>query len=251
MLSKFIYKLPKWNECSWSDRFYIIGILILVIYFSLLFLVTVKVIDLTAFSNIHLFVLPIMIIFSLGVILEFKERFIDLLSKPIVNWIIGTIGILAYKLSEMYSALVINRFIKVDPSYFSLASSILTVLYLPLAWGVALSFIWISIALYMQLLGAKSKGSLGSIKTLVRVIGFIGLCVFTLLIISFFEYEKSDYTKFVKEIILESEYYYFTPCKNVLEMERVAMMGENVISIYDPKTEKFRVEKCKLEMLNN
>ena len=253
MIQKVVVFYKEFKEYSRADQIYGLGFGLLILYFIV---ASVAILffsqhDITGIAEF--FSMPSIYIFTLAVLVEYWAPVKSLFNKKWFKWLIGGVAVLVYKYSEIHANLFINDFVENDPSYFSTASSILTVLYLPYSWLVVISLI-LSIFIFVHwVFIPNSKNTktptYGNGKYFARFLGLFWVFLTFSQVKAHFENGESFYSDLTKVVILQSEYFGKSHCRNVTKIEHSAYLDRGYISIYNPKTDKFRTELCDINIL--
>ena len=208
--------------------------------------------SLNAIAEVFVFILAI--IFATAVSIEYATLLKDLYSKRWFKWLLGILAVLVYKYSEAYANDFINDYVGIDPGLLSSASSVLATLFLPYSWLLAVYSLlsiyiliyWFFFWLFVPFKSPSGKKQLGSWKYLARFFGLFFVFILIQRSTSMFENKDSIPVFFFKHIVLSTEYFQKSSCKNVSQGELVADIDNGYISIYNAKVGSFRTELCEL-----
>ncbi len=190
-------------------------------------------------------------IFCVGVCIESWKIVADLLRKTYIKWLVGGISLLVYKFSVVQADRYINILTGLEPSYLPSASSTLSTFYLLYYWLIVTAIILALItliAIIFVLVVPIKKNNPSKAFWVARIFGMLSICIVLHHCISFFENPdpKSFVAKVSKEIILGTEYFSYSYCKNIRKDQVVADIGGGYISAFDKNNDIFHVTKCEV-----
>lgn len=208
--------------------------------------------SLNTIAGVFVFILEV--IFATAVAIEYSTLLNDLYSKPWFKWLLGILAILVYRYSEAYANDFINDYVGVDPGLLASASSVLATLFLPYSWLLAVCsllsiyilFYWFFVWIFVPFKSPSDKKQLGSWKYLARFFGLFFVFIVIQRSASLFENKESIPVLFAKHIVLSTEFFKKSGCKNVSQGELVADIDNGNVSIYNAQTSSFRTEVCEL-----
>ena len=233
------------------DKIYKIGALAFLLYFLIGFIAAIffKQNGINIIAGIFMYILST--IFTIAVAIEYGTLIKKIFSFKWFQWLMGIIAVLVYKYSESYSNHFINSFVGIDPVFLPTATSVLSAIYLPYSWILSVStFLTIFILIYWFFIPfekKENKKKLENWKYAARLIGLVVILVIFQKSIYFFKDEKSIFGSFSKHIIISTEYFNKSHCKNISKLELSADIGRGYISIFNINTQEFRTEKCILK----
>jgi hypothetical protein len=250
MIQKVVDFYKDFKEYSRSDQIYGLGFGLLILYVIVSFIAIIFFGKHDISGIAEFFSMPSIYIFTVAVLVEYWKPIKSLFSKKWFKWLIGGIAVLVYKYSEIHANLFINDFVENDPSYFSTASSILTVLYLPYSWLVVISlilsiFVFVHWIFIPQSENDKSP-TYGGWTYFARFLGLFWVFLTFTQVKAHFENGESFYSALTKSVILQSEYFEKSHCTNATSNELSAYLDRGYISIYNPRSGKFRTESCNM-----
>ena len=216
--------------------------------------IAIAVITLLSFGEEHVdivvrvFVFIIMCTCTIGAALEFWLPIKLLFKKTWFKWFLGVLSILVYRYSESQSDDFINQFTGIDPSLLSFASSVLSAIYLPYAWLVTislfLSFYVIFHWFFIPFENPSSERTLDGFKYVMRFMGLMVIFIAANNLVRFFEDPDSFASMVAKEIVINTEYFPKSHCKNVGANQLSADIGSGYISIYNRNSGSFHTDIC-------
>jgi hypothetical protein len=238
----------EFSEYALHDQFYKAGAAVICAYL-LIVIVTLFTVGQEYINFLmKIFVFIIICTCTMGVAVEHWPPLKLLFSKTWFKWILGAISILIYKYAEAQSHNFINQLTGLDPSFFPFSSFVLTAVYLPYCWLVAVSsFLSIYIFFHWLFIPFEKPQAVRSLKKWKYIARFLGLMVIFAVannLIHFFEDPSSLSSLIAKEIVLTTEYFPKSHCLNIEDHEISADIGRGYISIFDKNNEKFHTEKC-------
>jgi hypothetical protein len=190
------------------------------------------------------------LIFTIAVAVEYWKQIQSLYKTLWFKWLMGGVAVLVYKYSELHADDFINEFTSNEPSYFQTGTSVLATLFLPYSWLLAIStFLTIFILFNWVFIPLEKKGEkkqLEGWKYLARALGLLVILVLAQKATNMFEKKDSIPTLIAKEVLLRTEYFEYSQCQNVNKGELSAYLDRGYISIFNPKSQKFRTEMCNL-----
>ena len=199
----------------------------------------------------NIFVYAIATIFSIAVFIEHWFAIKPLIEKTWVKWLGAGVAYLVYRYSESKAADFVNEFTKLDPDKLPDAISLLAALFLPYSWAVLvlslltvyIIVIWFIVPFHLK----KDQQTIGEWKFIGRIVGVFAILVIFQQLVTAFDEKGSIIDLVSKEIVLRTEYYSSTVCKNVSEKAIVADIGRGYISVFSLEDRKFNVVKCQYE----
>lgn len=245
-LSDFLKKTFDGYETH--DKFYKLSAVLLMITFIVSFFQMLIFSD-YYFDEVMSFAYPaIALTISLGVAFEFWNSVKELLSKVWVRWIGGVVSFFIFKFAQAQSDDFINGFTGVDPSFLSFSSSVLTAIYLPYSWLVLVSVL-ISIYFFVHWVflpfeNESNSRRLDGWKYFARIMGVATIFIATNNVLKFYQDPKSVTSMIAEHIVITTEYFPRTHCKNVKSGELSADIGGGYVSVFDQNEKIFRTEIC-------
>ncbi|WP_370084715.1 hypothetical protein [Neptunomonas phycophila] len=200
------------------------------------------------------FVFIIMCTCTIGAALEFWSPIKLLFEKTWFKWVLGALSILVYKYSESQSDDFINQFTGIDPSLLSFASSVLSAIYLPYSWLVTislfLSFYVIFHWFFIPFEKTTSERTLDGFKYAMRFMGLMVIFIAANNSVRFFEDPDSFASMVAKEIVIKTEYFPKSHCKNVAANQLAADIGRGYISVFNRNSGSFHTDICDLGIIS-
>ena len=89
----------------------------------------------------NLFVYVLYFIFTIAVVIEYWKKVISYYSKVWFKFLLAALSFIVYKYSELHADDFINEFTLNEPSYFPVASVLLTAMFLIYSWLLFVSII--------------------------------------------------------------------------------------------------------------
>ncbi len=251
-IRKFLQELRKeFLTYPLDKKFYLVGNVILWYFFVPIMIICFfgkKTFPEQAIYMISYFIGSI---FCVGVYIESWKIVADLFRKTYIKWLVGGVSLLVYKFSVVQADKYINVLTGLEPSYLPSASSALSTFYLLYCWLIATAVILsliLLIAIIFVFVSSIKKNNLSAAFWFARFFGMSSTCIILFHCISFFE--NSDPKSFVatvsKEIILGTEYFSYSHCKNIRKDQIVADIGGGYVSAFDKNNDIFYVIKCEV-----
>lgn len=232
------------------DKFYKAGMASFWIYLAIAILTLMIAGQEYSDVVVKTFALIIVCTCTIGAAVEYWIKIKELFEQTWFKWGLGGISILTYKYSESQSDDFINKFTGIDPSLLPTASSVLSAVYLPYSWLVSVSFLLSVYVLFhwffIPFEKTEHKRSLEGYKYLMRSMGLMVIFIAANNLTKFFEDDESLASLLAKEIIIRTEYFPKSHCKNISQNEISADIGRGYSSIFNPESRNFRTEKCEI-----
>jgi len=241
----------KFRCLSLHDKVYTIGACVFGIY------VVVAIIYGLAFGKesitevASVFIYFIATIFTIAVFIEYWFAIKPLIENAWVKLFGAAVVYLVYRYSEGKAADFINAFTKLDPEKLPDALSLLAALFLPYSWLV-LVLVSVILAAYIIVVWiiapfslTYDKRELSVWRFIGRVVGLSTIFIIFQQLITSFDKEDSIIAGIAQESILRTEYFPSTVCTNAPSNALVADIGRGYISIFEPSSKSFSVEKCR------
>jgi len=239
------------------DKIYRFGSYLLVIFGLILFIVPTLLITNDAHSAISYIQYFLLTIFSIAVIIEYSVFIIKYYHKTWLKILGIVVGAFAYKVAVIHTDHIINNFTGIDPSFLPSAATVLITLSLIYIW-LLISILIVSILIIVS---ALILNILSLSRTIDRKFNFfmffkfagklIGLFAIAFILefsIKKFNDKESLVESLSQNIIITTEYFEKSRCKapDDNSEELYAELPRGMVSIYNPTTQKFRVDKCKI-----
>ncbi|WP_020683664.1 hypothetical protein [Marinobacterium rhizophilum] len=187
---------------------------------------------------------------SIATLIEYAYVVMKIYSSVLFRFVLAGLALFAYKLSEIFANDFVNEFVGVDPSYFPFATSVISFLFVPASWFLIVFFvIFILISIYWIIIFFEKRRDGETLKFINVLARFLGLFSLLMLISFSFEYvEEAEnfYDQISGEILLETEYFSKTHCKNVNSGELSATLDRGYVSVYNKKEKTFITKECQI-----
>lgn len=239
------------------DKIYRFGSYLFIIFGLVLFIVPRLSITNDALNVFSYISYVFLTIFSIAVIIEYSVFIIKYYQKTWLKILGIFLGAFAYKVAVIHTDHIINNFTGIDPSFFPSAATVLITLSLIYIWlliSILIILILILIsALILNILSLltsinKKLNFFHFLKLTGRLIGLFAIAMILESSIKKFNDKESLVESLSQNIIITTEYFAKSRCKELDDNsgELYAELPRGMVSVYNPTTQKFRVDKCKI-----